>query len=91
MSVLVVLVLAVALLAFVLYWSGRHGDTKRDRGTSLRRGAHAHTTSRGRPKKAYATREEAQASARRLSGRDGAAMSVYQCESCRKWHVGHAG
>lgn len=84
-----VLVIAVALLTFVLYWSGRHGDAKRGQGTSLRRGRNAHTTSRGRAKKGFVTREEALVSARRLTNRDGAPMSVYQCSTCARWHVGH--
>ena len=55
MATVVVLVLVVGVLGFVFYWSGRHGDPKRNSGTSLHRGASAHTTRNGRPKKAYAT------------------------------------
>jgi nitrogen fixation-related uncharacterized protein len=89
MMTVVVLVAAVALLILVFFWSGRYGDPKRSAGTSLRRGAHAHTTRNGRPKKAYASRDEAEKSARLLTKRDDAPMSVYQCGTCAKWHVGH--
>ena len=89
MATLAVLVIAVALVVFVLRWSSRHGDRRRGSGTSLRRGASAHTTSRGQPKKAYTTREAAMARAQVLTRRDGAAMGVYQCPTCGKWHVGH--
>jgi len=88
MSTFAVLVGAVAVLAFVFYWSGRYGGRARG-GTSLRRGASAHTTSTGRPKVAYATREQAEAQARKLTRRDGATMSAYRCATCAKWHVGH--
>jgi nitrogen fixation-related uncharacterized protein len=60
MVTVVVLVVVVAVLVFVFYWSGRYGDPKRNSGTSLHRGASAHTTRNGRPKKAYATRDEAE-------------------------------
>jgi len=83
-----VLVAVVAVLVFVFYWSGRYGDTKRSSGTSLQRGASAHTTRNGRPKKAYATRDEAVAQAR-SSRRDAAPMSAYKCAQCDKWHIGH--
>jgi hypothetical protein len=89
MTTIVVLVVAVCLLALVFRLSGRYGDKNRGAGTSLRRGPHAHTTSRGRPKKAYATREIAVAQAQQMSKRGGAAMSAYQCERCGKWHLGH--
>jgi hypothetical protein len=89
MATIAVLIVAVALLVLVLYWSGRYGDRGRGAGTSLRRGPSAHTTSRGQPKKAYATRDEARAGARLLTKRDGAPMSVYRCATCAKWHVGH--
>lgn len=84
-----VLVVVAAVLIFVFYWSGRYGDKNRNKGTSLHRGASAHTTKTGRPKKAYATREDAQAEARHLSTRDGSPMSAYKCGTCDKWHVGH--
>ncbi|MGD0853417.1 MAG: hypothetical protein ABSA07_08670 [Acidimicrobiales bacterium] len=87
MATLVVLVLVAAVLGSVFYWSGRYGDPKRNRGTSLRRAASAHTTRDGRPKKAYATREEAEAHAR--STGPAGAMSAYKCGTCDKWHVGH--
>jgi hypothetical protein len=87
MATVIVLVLVAAVLGFVFYWSGRYGDPKRNRGTSLRRGASAHTTRDGRPKKAYATREEAEAHAK-STGPDGA-MSAYKCGTCAQWHVGH--
>jgi hypothetical protein len=85
----VVLVAVVAVLVFVFYWSGRYGDTKRSSGTSLHRGASAHTTRNGRAKKAYASREEAQVQARAMTKRDGATMSAYKCGTCDKWHLGH--
>ena len=88
MTTVGVLVGAVAVLAFVFYWSGRYGGRARG-GTSLRRGPGAHTTSKGRPKVAYATREQAEAQARAMNRRDGAAMSAYRCGTCAKWHVGH--
>jgi hypothetical protein len=81
-----VLVAVVAVMGFVFYYSGRHGDPKRNTGTSLHRGASAHTTRNGRPKKAYATREDAEAQART---RDGSQMSAYKCGTCDQWHVGH--
>ena len=84
-----VLLGAVALLFFVLYWSGRYGNRGRGAGTSLRRGPRSHTTARGRPKRVYSTRDEAVARARMMTKRDGAPMSVYQCGECAKWHVGH--
>jgi hypothetical protein len=89
MVTVVVLVVVVAVLGFVFYWSGRYGDTKRSSGTSLHRGASAHTTRNGRPKKGYSTRSEAEAQARTMTRKDGAAMSAYRCGSCDKWHVGH--
>jgi hypothetical protein len=89
MATLAVLVIAIALLMLVLMWSSRHGDRRRGTGTSLRRGPQAHTTSRGQPKKAYPTREAATLRAQALAGRDGAAMGVYRCATCGKWHVGH--
>ena len=88
-STVAVLLVAVALIGFVLYWSSRYGVRGRSAGTSLRRGRGAHTTLTGRPKIAYATRDEAAARARFLTTRDGATMSVYQCATCTKWHVGH--
>ena len=89
MSTVAVLLVAVALITFVLYWSSRYGVRGRSAGTSLRRGPSAHTTLTGRPKIAYTTRDEATARARLLTKRDGAPMSVYQCGTCAKWHVGH--
>jgi hypothetical protein len=88
MTTVVVLVAVVAVLFFVFYWSGRYGDTKRSSGTSLRRGANAHTTRNGRPKKAYATRDEAMAHTQ-STRRNEAPMSAYKCGTCDKWHVGH--
>jgi len=85
----VVLVVVAAVLIFVFYWSGRHGDPNRSKGTSLHRGASAHTTRNGRPKKGYASRDAAQAHARSLTKEDGAPMSAYRCATCDKWHVGH--
>ena len=89
MLTIVVLLFAVALLVLVFYWSGRYGGRARYGGTSLRREPRAHTTSRGRPKIAYAKRDEAEARAHLLSRRDGAPMNVYKCDTCAKWHVGH--
>ena len=89
MATVVVLVIAVALVMLVMFWSSRHGDRRRGTGTSLRRGPQAHTTSRGQPKKAYVTREAAMARARAMAGRDRVAMGVYKCGTCGKWHVGH--
>ena len=89
MSALAVLVIAVLVVAAVLSWSTRHGDRRRGAGTSLRRGRSSHTTSRGLPKKGFATREEAAARAQVMSQRDGVSMGVYQCATCSKWHVGH--
>ena len=88
-ATIVVLVITLALLGFVLYWSSRHGDKNRTSGTSLRRGPRSHTTRKGQPKKAYPSRETAAASAQSMSKRDGASMNVYQCDTCAKWHVGH--
>lgn len=88
MASIVVLFVAVALLYLVFNWSGRYGGRGRG-GTSLRRGPRAHTTSRGRPKMAYQNRADAEARALQLTKRDGARMSVYQCDSCAKWHIGH--
>jgi hypothetical protein len=85
----VVLVVVAAVLIFVFYWSGRHGDPNRSAGTSLHRGASAHTTRNGRAKKAYPDREAAEAQARSMTKRDGAPMSAYKCGTCDKWHVGH--
>ncbi|HVA99690.1 MAG TPA: hypothetical protein VNE42_00275 [Acidimicrobiales bacterium] len=89
MTTVGVLIAGVALLIFVFYWSGRYGDRARGAGTSLRRGPGAHTTMMGRPKIAYATRDEAEAHARSLMKHEGAFMSVYRCGTCAKWHVGH--
>ncbi|HEV3268973.1 MAG TPA: hypothetical protein VGZ68_11290 [Acidimicrobiales bacterium] len=89
MTTVGVLVAVVVLIGLVFYWSGRYGDRNRGSGTSLRRGPSAHTTLRGQPKKAYATREEAAARALQMTKRDGAPMSVYRCSTCSKWHVGH--
>ena len=88
MTTLAVLVVAVGAIALVFYWSGRYGGRHRG-GTSLRRTPRSHTGARGRPKVGYATRDEALTAARRLS-RDGSTMSVYQCDTCARWHVGHA-
>jgi len=84
-----VLLLAVATIVLVFYWSSHFGGRGRKAGTSLRRGAHAHTTSRGRAKIAYATREEAEARARLLAKRDREPMNAYRCDTCAKWHIGH--
>jgi len=89
MVTVVVLVVVVAVLGFVFYWSGRYGDPKRNSGTSLRRSASAHTTKNGRPKKGYATRDQAEAQALAMTKRDGSPMSAYKCGACDKWHVGH--
>ncbi len=89
MVTLIVLIVAVAIVAFVFYWSGRYGGRAKP-GTSLRRGPRSHTTARGRPKVGYDRREDAEARARLLSKRDGAPMNVYQCAVCAKWHVGHS-
>ena len=88
MSAWIVLVIAAAGIALVLRWSGRYGGRHRG-GTSLKRRPRSHTSARGRPKVGYPTREAALAQAHRLS-RDGAQMSVYQCDACARWHVGHA-
>jgi hypothetical protein len=88
MTEVVVLVAVVALLAFVFYWSGRYGDRNRSKETSLRRGPSAHTTARGRAKKAYGTRHEAEVAAQ-SQAQHGSAMSAYRCDSCGKWHLGH--
>ncbi len=89
MATTVVLVIAVAAVIFVFYWSGRFGDRRRNSGTSLRRGSHAHTTSRGRAKKGFATREDAVASAHSMSKSGGDQLSAYRCDTCGKWHLGH--
>lgn len=90
-STTIVFLVALSLIALVLYWSGRYGGRNRRGTTSLRRGPNAHTTRRGQPKVGFATREEAEARARTMSRRDGASMGVYRCPSCKKWHVGHQG
>ncbi len=90
MGTVIVLIAAVAVIVLVLNWSGRHGDPNRSAGTSLRRGPGAHTTATGRPKAAFATREQATEHARLMTGRDGVAVSAYQCRTCGKWHVGHS-
>lgn len=89
MSTYGVLVVAVALIALVLYWSSKYGTRGRSAGTSLRRGPSAHTTSTGRSKMSFATREEATARAQLLAKRDGTLMSAYHCGTCNKWHLGH--
>jgi hypothetical protein len=89
MATTVVLVIAVVAVAFVFYWSGRFGDRRRGSGTSLRRGVHAHTTSRGQAKKGFTTREDAVASAQSTSRRGGDQLSAYRCDTCGKWHLGH--
>ena len=89
MATVAVLVVVAAVLIFVFYWSGRHGDPNRSRGTSLQRGASAHTTRNGRPKKAYASRDEAERQAHSSTQWNGAPMSAYKCGTCDKWHVGH--
>jgi hypothetical protein len=89
MATTVVLVIAMVAVAFVLYWSGRFGDRRRSSGTSLRRGSHAHTTSRGQAKKGFASREDAMASARSMSKRGADQLSAYRCDTCGKWHLGH--
>ena len=88
MSTWVVLIIAVVAIAFVLRGSARYGGRHRG-GTSLKRGPRSHIGARGRPKVGFATRDEALAQARRMS-RDGSPMSVYQCDTCALWHVGHA-
>jgi hypothetical protein len=88
MSSVVVLAIAIAVVLLVLYWSGRYGGRGRA-GTSLHRGPGAHTTAKGRPKKGYSDRAQAEAQANALSTRDGVAMNAYQCAQCRQWHIGH--
>ncbi len=85
----VVLLAAVGVLVLVFRWTGRYGGRGRTTGTSLRRGPRAHTTSRGQPKKAYASREVAEEHARSSAAREGAPLSVYRCDTCGKWHLGH--
>jgi len=89
LSTLILIIVAVTLIGLVLSWSGRYGGRPKSDGVSLRRGPRAHTTSRGRAKVGYATREAAEHRARELSRRDGATMNVYHCDTCAKWHVGH--
>lgn len=89
MATTVVLLIAVAAVLFVLYWSGRFGDRRRNSGTSLRRGSHAHTTSRGEAKKGFASREDAVASAKSMSKSGGDQLGAYRCDTCGKWHLGH--
>jgi hypothetical protein len=89
MATTVVLVIAVVAVIIVFYWSGRFGDRRRGSGTSLRRGSHSHTTSRGQAKKGFSTREEALASAKSVSKRGGDELSAYRCDTCGKWHLGH--
>lgn len=89
MVTVVALVLTVAVVVFVLYWSGRHGDPNRNSGTSLRRRARSHTTARGRAKVAYASRDAAEASVQKMTRRGSAPLSVYRCDTCAKWHIGH--
>jgi hypothetical protein len=84
----IVLAAVVGLLAFVLYWSGRYGDRNRSKGTSLRRGPSAHTTTTGQAKRAYATRHDADLAAQAQSKR-GAVLSAYRCSTCGEWHLGH--
>jgi hypothetical protein len=84
-----VLAALAAMVYFVFYWSGRYGDKNRNKGTSLQRGSRAHTTRNGRPKKAYASHDEAQAQAQQMSKRNHESMSAYKCGTCDKWHVGH--
>lgn len=89
MTTWVVLIVAVAAVGLVFYWSGRYGGRARP-GTSLKRGPRTHIGANGRPKVAYATRNDALIQARRMSQRDGSSMGVYQCDTCAHWHVGHA-
>jgi hypothetical protein len=89
MATTVVLVIAVVAVILVFYWSGRFGDRRRGSGTSLRRGSHAHTTSRGQAKKGFSTREDAEASATSMSKSGGDQLSAYRCDTCGKWHLGH--
>lgn len=84
------LLAALALIIFVLGWSKRFGGRGRERTTSLRRGPRSHTTAVGRAKVGYATQSDAFAHAQKLTRRDGASMGVYQCPTCRQWHVGHS-
>ena len=90
MSVLIVLIVAIVILSLVFYWSGHYGGRNRVGTTSLRRGANAHTTARGRAKRAYASRDEALAAAKHTLDRDGSVMSAYQCATCAQWHLGHS-
>ncbi|MGH3732706.1 MAG: hypothetical protein ACRDVC_04930 [Acidimicrobiales bacterium] len=89
MGTTIVLLIAVGAIAFVIYWSSHHGDRRRSKGTSLRREVRAHTTSRGQPKKSFATREDALSSAHSMSIRGGGSLSAYRCDTCGKWHLGH--
>ena len=85
---LIVLVAAGAVVA-VMRTSSRLGGRHRVGDVSLRRGPRAHTTSRGRPKVAFASRDDALAKARADSPRQGSRLSAYQCDECGKWHLGH--
>ncbi|MCU1363909.1 MAG: hypothetical protein JWM55_1737 [Acidimicrobiaceae bacterium] len=89
MAVVIVVIIFAALVSLVFYWSSRYGDANRSRGTSLKRGPHAHTTTRGQPKKGYASKSDAEFQAHKLATRDGAPRDVYKCATCTKWHVGH--
>lgn len=86
---IIALLITAFVITFVLFWSGRHGDPKRSAGTSLRRGAHSHTTAKGRPKVSYRSRGEAEASAQNLTRRGQGPLNVYRCDTCSGWHVGH--
>lgn len=88
MSTYVVLVVAILIISLVWFWSGRYGGRFRG-GTSLRRRPQSHTNARGRPKRGYATHDQAEAHARSLAKRDATPMSAYQCGTCAQWHVGH--
>ncbi|HEY7931215.1 MAG TPA: hypothetical protein VIC81_03020, partial [Acidimicrobiales bacterium] len=81
---------ALAVIVVVLVFSSRRGGRGRERTVSLRRGPRAHTTRDGRAKVGYATRSDALSQARQLARRDDVPMGVYQCPTCRQWHVGHS-
>jgi len=78
--------IVLVLVALALWWGlGRTGSLPKRKRTP-----NSHLNTDGRPKRGYATKEEALMQAARLHDKDGARMNVYKCATCPQWHVGHA-
>jgi hypothetical protein len=87
---MIVALVILALIALAIYWLTRTSEATRSGGTSLRRTAASHINANGRPKRGYATMDEARDAAKKQSAATNQSMSAYKCGTCKLFHIGHA-